>query len=100
MDTRRDFIYVKDLTACVIKALSGKGTKGYYHIATGSDYSIKQLFDATIKALGIKLEKDVEVRPRGEDDVFTILIDPSKTKADFISFSQIGRKALSAKHFA
>lgn len=83
MDTRRDFIYVKDLTACVRKALAGKGTRGYYHISTGSDYSIKQLFDATIKALGIKLEKDVEVRPRGEDDVFTILIDPSKTKADF-----------------
>ncbi|TAL59989.1 MAG: NAD-dependent epimerase/dehydratase family protein [Bacteroidetes bacterium] len=83
MDTRRDFIYVKDLTACVMKALSGKGMRGYYHISTGSDYSIKQLFDATIKALGIKLEKDVEVRPRGVDDVFTILIDPSKTKADF-----------------
>lgn len=83
METRRDFIYVKDLTACVMKALNGKGTRGYYHISTGSDYSIKQLFDATIKALGIKLEKDVEVRPRGEDDVFTILIDPSRTKADF-----------------
>jgi UDP-glucose 4-epimerase len=83
MDTRRDFIYVKDLTACVLKALDGKGTRGYYHISTGSDYSIKQLFDSTIKALEMKLEKDVEVRPRGEDDVFTILIDPSKTNKDF-----------------
>jgi UDP-glucose 4-epimerase len=83
MDTRRDFIYVKDLTAVVIKALNGKGTKGYYHISSGSDYSIKELFDATLKALNIKLDKDVEVRPRGEDDVFTILIDPSKTNTDF-----------------
>jgi len=83
MDTRRDFIYVKDLTACVIKALQGKGTKGYYHISTGSDYSIKELFDSALKALDMKLEKDVEVRPRGEDDVFTILIDPSKTNKDF-----------------
>jgi UDP-glucose 4-epimerase len=83
MDTRRDFIYVKDLTACVLKALAGKGTRGYYHISTGSDYSIKELFDSTLKALDMKLEKDVEVRPRGVDDVFTILIDPSKTIKDF-----------------
>ncbi len=83
MDTRRDFIYVKDLTAVVIKALNGKGSRGYYHISTGSDYSIKQLFDAALKALEMKLEKEVEVRPRGTDDVFTILIDPSKTIRDF-----------------
>lgn len=83
MDTRRDFIYINDLVDVVIGALNGKGSRGYYHIATGSDYSIKELFDATIKALGISLEKEVEVRPRGEDDVFTILIDPSKTEKDF-----------------
>jgi len=83
MDTRRDFIYIDDLVAVVLGALDGKGEKGYYHIATGADYSIKELFDATIKSLGISLEKEVEVRPRGEDDVFTILIDPSKTEAHF-----------------
>ncbi len=83
METRRDFIYVKDLTAVVFKALTGMGHKGYYHISTGSDYSIKELFDATIKALNIKLDKPVEVKPRGVDDVFTILIDPSKTAKDF-----------------
>jgi len=83
MDTRRDFIFIDDLVEVVIKALEGMGSKGYYHISTGSDYSIKELFDATIKALDITLEKDVEVRARGVDDVFTILIDPSKTEKDF-----------------
>ena len=83
MNTRRDFIFVDDLVDVVIGALAGKGTKGYYHIATGSDYSIKELFDSTIKALDMKLEKEVEVRERGVDDVFTILIDPSKTEKDF-----------------
>ena len=77
MDTRRDFIYVDDLIEVVIKALNGIGSKGYYHISTGSDYSIKELFDATVKALGTKLKKEVEVKPRGKDDVYTILIDPS-----------------------
>ncbi len=83
MNTRRDFIFVDDLVDVVIGALSGNGSRGYYHIATGSDYSIKELFDSTIKAMSIKLEKEVEVRERGEDDVFTILIDPSKTENDF-----------------
>lgn len=83
MDTRRDFIYIQDLVNVVLKALDGKGNRGYYHIATGSDFSIKELFDATLKALDITLEKHVEIRERGEDDVYTILIDPSKTEKDF-----------------
>jgi UDP-glucose 4-epimerase len=83
MDTRRDFIYITDLIDCVVKAVNGQGKKGCYHISTGSDYSIKELFDATVKALAIKLDKEVEVRPRNPDDAFTILLDPSKTNRDF-----------------
>lgn len=83
MDTRRDFIYIDDLVDCVMAAVDGKGSKGAYHISSGSDYAIKELFDATVGALGIKLEKDVEVRPRLPDDAFTILLDPTKTNADF-----------------
>ena len=67
----------------VVKAIDGTGRSGPYHISSGSDYSIKELFDATLAALGIQLEKPVEVRPRAPDDVYTILIDPSKTNQDF-----------------
>jgi UDP-glucose 4-epimerase len=83
MDTRRDFIYIDDLVDCVMRSLEGAGTQGPYHISSGSDFSIKELFDATVKALAIQLEREVEVRPRNEDDVFTILLDPSKTASDF-----------------
>lgn len=83
MDTRRDFIFIDDLVDVVFKAVHGQGKKGYYHISSGSDYSIKELFDETLNALNIKLEKEVEVRPRNPDDVFTILIDPKKTEKDF-----------------
>lgn len=82
MDTRRDFIYIDDLVDCVVKAVDGKGN-GPYHISSGKDFSIKELFDATLKALQLKLDKDVEVRPRNPDDAFTILLDPSKTHKDF-----------------
>jgi UDP-glucose 4-epimerase len=83
MDTRRDFIYVDDLIRVVLMAVDGKGKKGFYHISSGSDFSIKELFDATAKALDIVPVPGVEVRPRSPDDVFTILLDPSKTKRDF-----------------
>lgn len=83
MDTRRDFVYIDDLVEAVMGAVAGKGRKGAYHISSGSDYSIKELYDATVKALDLKLEKDVEVRERHEDDAFTILLDPAETEKDF-----------------
>lgn len=83
MDTRRDFIYIDDLVAVVMKAIDGQGASGYYHISSGSDYAIKELFDATVKALSLKLDAEVEVRPRNPDDTFTILLDPVKTEETF-----------------
>src|SRR5262249_12304399 len=83
MDTRRDFIYIDDLVEVVLKAIGGMGGKGAYHISSGGDYAIKELFDATVPAMGITLDKPVEVRPRAADDVYTILLDPSRTEADF-----------------
>ncbi len=82
MDTRRDFVYISDLIDCVEKAVDGKG-QGYYHISSGSDFSIKELFDATLAALKINLDKEVEVRERHPDDAFTILLDPTRTNKDF-----------------
>jgi UDP-glucose 4-epimerase len=86
MDTRRDFIYIDDLVDVVVRALGGEG-RGHYHVSSGSDYSIKELFDATIDALQIELEEDVEVRPRNPDDAYTILLDPSRTHEDFPGWS-------------
>lgn len=83
MDTRRDFVFIDDLVEVVLMALQGKGHSGAYHISSGSDFAIKDLFNATIHALGVTPEKEVEVRPRNPDDVFTILLDPSKTLRDF-----------------
>lgn len=87
MDTRRDFVFIDDLVEVVLMALQGKGQSGTYHVSSGSDFAIKDLFNATIHALGIKLEREVEVRPRNPDDVFTILLDPSKTINDFAGWA-------------
>ena len=84
MDTRRDFIYVDDLVDVVMQAITeGKG-HGHYHISSGSDFAIKELFDATIAALPeVELDEDVEVKPRNPDDAYTILLDPSRVQEDF-----------------
>jgi UDP-glucose 4-epimerase len=83
MDTRRDFVYVSDLVDVLAKAVDGAGRTGAYHVSSGGDYSIQELFDATTAAMGIALESPVEVRPRGADDAFTILLDPTETNRDF-----------------
>ncbi len=85
VDTRRDFIYIDDLVEVVIKAVGGMGARGYYHISTGKDYAIKELYDAVVEALELadEIKNQVEVRPRGKDDAPSILIDPTKTIKDF-----------------
>jgi UDP-glucose 4-epimerase len=81
-DTRRDFIDVLDLCKVVLRAVDGEGTKGAYHISTGRDYSIKEIYDTVINEMGIPYEEP-ELQPKGDDDTYTLLIDPSKTEKDF-----------------
>ena len=83
MDTRRDFVFVEDLVSVALKAVDGGGESGAYHVSSGSDVSIKELFDATVAAMGVELDQEVEVRPRNPDDAPSILLDPSKTEHDF-----------------
>ncbi|MBA3664207.1 MAG: SDR family NAD(P)-dependent oxidoreductase [Bacteroidetes bacterium] len=91
VDTRRDFIFISDVVDVIVKALEGKG-KGYYHVSTGIDHSIKDLFDLAIKKLNMP-EVKVEHKKMGPDDVKTILLDPSKTKTDFNWESKINLEA-------
>jgi UDP-glucose 4-epimerase len=83
MNTRRDFIFVSDLVEVLVRALDGAGKRGAYHISSGADYAIQELYDATVAALGISPAEAVEVRERNPDDVFSILLDPSRTHEDF-----------------
>jgi UDP-glucose 4-epimerase len=82
VDTRRDFVFIDDLLDVVVAALNGTG-EGVYHVSSGADYAIKDLFDAVVAALGIELDDEVEVRPRREEDAPSILLDPSRTENDF-----------------
>ena len=88
--TRRDFCYVKDLALTVLKACDGLG-KGAYHFSSGRDVAVLELYNSVVKAMGISEYPEPEIRELGPDDVFSILLDPSKTFQDFgkINFTPI-----------
>lgn len=83
VDTRRDWVFVGDLARLILLAVDGRGQRGVYHGASGTDYAIKELYDVTRAALGMDPDPDLEVRPRGPTDAYTLLLDPTKTQADF-----------------
>ena len=81
VNTRRDFVYVSDLVEVVMKAINGQG-KGTYHISSGSDISIKEMWNATVKALNCE-DYPIEERERNPDDAPSILLDPIETDNTF-----------------
>ncbi|MGI9434421.1 MAG: NAD-dependent epimerase/dehydratase family protein [Geminicoccaceae bacterium] len=81
-EARRDFVFVKDLARTVVQAVGGKG-HGAYHFSSGNDIAIKELYDAVVKALKLNDYPSPEIRPLGADDAPSILLDPSRTFADF-----------------
>ena len=81
-NARRDFVYVLDLAKNVVKACDGVGS-GAYHFSSGTDVAIQELYDAVVEAMEITPYPEAEMKLIGEDDAPSILLDPSKTFADF-----------------
>ena len=88
--SRRDFVFVKDLAKVVLRACDGDGS-GAYHFSSGGDVSIVELYDAVVKAMEFDNYPEPDIKELNEDDVFSILLDPSKTFKDFgnIDFTPI-----------
>lgn len=79
---RRDFCYAGDLAKVVMQAVDGKGG-GTYHFSSGKDVAIKELYDSVVRAMKLNDYPDPEMKPLGPDDAPSILLDPSRTFADF-----------------
>lgn len=80
--SRRDFVFVKDLAAVVLKAIDGTG-HGVYHFSSGHDVAIQELYDEIVKAMKIEDYPEPEIRDMSPDEAPSILLDPKKTFADF-----------------
>lgn len=79
---RRDFCYAGDLAKVVVRAAEGRGG-GTYHFSSGRDVAIRELYDAVVRAMKLNAYPEPEVKPLGPDDAPSILLDPSRTFADF-----------------
>ena len=88
--SRRDFVFVKDLAKVVLRACDGVG-HGAYHFSSGSDVAIEELYNAVVKAMAFSDHPQPEIKELGEDDVVSILLDPTRTFQDFgeINFTPI-----------
>lgn len=79
---RRDFVFVGDLVKAVMRAAAGTGS-GVYHFSSGTDVPIIDLYNAVVKAMGLSEYPEPERRELSPDDAPSILLDPSRTFADF-----------------
>jgi len=79
---RRDFVFVGDLVKAVMRAAAGTGS-GAYHFSRGTDVAIIDLYNAVVKAMGLSEYPEPERRELSPDDAPSILLDPSRTFADF-----------------
>jgi UDP-glucose 4-epimerase len=98
--SRRDFVFVKDLARTVVQACDGRGY-GAYHFSSGTDVSVLELYNAVVKAMGFIQYPEPEIRELAPDDVFSILLDPSKTFVDFerIDFTPIETTVTAAVNY-
>ena len=80
VDSRRDYVYVDDLVWVAVKAAT-QG-HGVYHVSSGADHSIAELYLSVAAAMGQEVPPPV-LTPRGPDDVATLLLDPSETEREF-----------------
>ncbi len=80
---RRDFCYAQrprqDRGA---RRADGTG-HGTYHFSSGKDVAIRELYDAVVDAMKLNDYPEPEMKPLGPDDAPSILLDPSRTFADF-----------------
>ena len=88
---RRDFVFVGDLVKAVMRAVDGTGS-GAYHFSSGGDVAIIDLYKEVVKAMGISEFPEPELRELSPDDAPSILLDPTRTFADFgkIEFTPLG----------
>jgi nucleoside-diphosphate-sugar epimerase len=81
-NAKRDFIDVRNLAPVVLQAIDGKGT-GAYHFSSGKDVAIIDLYKIVVNAMSLDREPDHEYHENSAGGPPSILLDPTRTYADF-----------------
>lgn len=82
-DTRRDFLEMDDFLRLIDLVFAKPEISGPFNVSSGTDVSIKDLFDRIVFNLGVKLRQPTTVLPRSTDDVGSLLLDPTETTKAF-----------------
>lgn len=80
-DAQRDFLDMSDFLAAVDIALAADAPDGIFNVSSGAGHSIKEIYDLVRSHLGMAADPDVKVVPVGDDDVPSVVPDPSRTHA-------------------
>jgi nucleoside-diphosphate-sugar epimerase len=81
-DSVRDFIDMEDFLTLMDKVIETDAPTGVFNVSTGVGASIKDVFDAVAKYLKIN-PPEVPILPVGDDDVQSVILDPSVTETTF-----------------
>ena len=83
LDPRRDLTFVSDTVEGFVRAGMTEGVEGdVIQLGTGHSVSIRELFDAACRALGVSasvVEEEARLRPAASE-VMVLLSDPAKAK--------------------
>ncbi len=78
-DTVRDFLDMSDFVALIDGVMEDGAACGVFNGSTGEGHSIKDVFDAVARYLGMT-PPQVPVVPASADDVPVVVLDPTKTE--------------------
>lgn len=79
-DTIRDFLDISDFLSLMDLLISLNTLPcGVFNVSSGEGHSIKNIYDVVERYLGINAS-DVPILPPGEDDVPSMVLDPSETE--------------------
>lgn len=79
-DAYRDFLDMSDFLAAVDMAMADGAPTGIFNVSSGTGHSIREIYDLVRSHLGLAADPDVKVVPVGDDDVPSVVPDPSRTQ--------------------
>jgi UDP-glucose 4-epimerase len=99
-DAERDFLDMSDFLGAVDLVMKDNGPTGIFNVSSGEGHTIRDVYDAVRNHLKLPPDPDVRVVPVGDDDVRSVVPDPSRTKSALgwsakVSFPETMRRMLS-----
>ncbi len=89
-DTVRDFLDMEDFVDLMDLAIREDAPTGVFNVSTGEARSIKDVFDAVARYLGVVPAEPPPIIAPGADDVPQVVLDPSVTEQTFSWKARIG----------